>query len=119
MILPSRYTPKAQPGEPDLVKSPNTSSTAAADFSSEFLYAATHAFHNSRIAPSPLATLCLQAMRQLLFGPCRVYPHPFPIVISRIRRLLRGPFQLFSCTLSRSCSLPSRAPLVPPLSIAS
>src|SRR5216684_4184766 len=85
MILPSRYTPRAQPGEPGLAKSLNTSSTAAADFSSEFLLAALLTSHKSRIAANPLATLCQQAIRQLLFGLRRVYPHPFPIVIPPIR----------------------------------
>src|SRR5260370_16864874 len=68
MILPSRYTPSAQPGEPGLAKSLNTSSTAAADFSSEFLFAALLVFHKSRIAANPLPALCQQAMYQLLFG---------------------------------------------------
>src|SRR6267154_1909677 len=83
MIFPSRYTPNAQPGEPALAKSPKTSSTAAADFSSEFLLAAMHPLQKSTIAADPLAILCHQAMRQLLLGLRRVYPQPFPIVISR------------------------------------
>src|SRR5712691_4957799 len=96
MILPSRYTPSAQPGEPGLAKSLNTSSTAAADFSSEFLFAALLVFHKSRIAANPLAALCQQAIRRLLFGPRRVYPYPFPIVIREPVALHHVRFKLLS-----------------------
>src|SRR5260370_10605527 len=96
MILTSRYTPSAQPGEPGLAESQNTSSPAAADFPSEFLFAALLVFHKSRIAANPLAALCQQAIRQLLFGPRRVYPYPFPIVIREPVALHHLRFKLLS-----------------------
>src|SRR5216684_7693403 len=122
MILPSRYTPSAQPGEPGLAKSLNTSSTAAADFSSEFLFAALLAFHKSRIAANPLAALCQQAMYQLLFG----FRAEFILILFQLSSA--NPWRFitsvlnsfpFSCTLSRSCSPPSPAPSALQLQIAS
>src|SRR5260370_41244411 len=122
MILSPQSPPSARRGEPGLAKSLNTSPTAAADFSSEFLFAALLAFHKSRIAANPLAALCQQAMYQLLFGVrAEFILIPFQLSSAKPSHFITSVSNCspFSCTLSRSCSPPSPAPSALQLQIAS
>src|SRR5260370_23013843 len=96
MVLAWGYPARRHAGAPALAKLINFSSSAGADFSSEFLFAALLVFQKSRIAANPLAALCRQAIRQLLFGPRRVYPYPFPIVIREPVALHHVRFKLLS-----------------------